>query len=200
MVSKAIRGRKGRDATKTRLAILEAAKTLFAERGYANTGLREIAAAAGISLALVNRYYGSKEALFEIALKNSMDMSHLLDVDRAHFGAHVARIYCELDTIPRQFSMMFLSASEPAAIATSTKLINSLVIKPLAEWLGPPRAEERAMEIHVLLQGFFISLHFLTTTPRTDNRTIPVRRWFENAVQAIVDQGRTKARPSAASR
>jgi AcrR family transcriptional regulator len=190
MVSRSVRGRKIRDAEKTRLAILGAAKALFAERGFANTGLREIAAAANISLALVNRYFGFKETLFETALESSIDMSELLAVDHSHFGAHVARTFCELETVPRQFSMMILSASDPAAIAASTRLIKTRIIKPLAVWLGPPRAEQRAREIHVLLLGFFMSLHFLHTMPRSDIRTMPIRRWFAKSVQTIVDEGR----------
>lgn len=40
--------------------------TLFAERGYADVTIRQIAAAAGVSPALVIHHYGSKEKLREI--------------------------------------------------------------------------------------------------------------------------------------
>ncbi len=49
--------------TKTRL--LDAAETLFAERGYAATSLRDITALAAANLASVNYHFGSKEALLE---------------------------------------------------------------------------------------------------------------------------------------
>ena len=52
-----------RDAAATREAILEAATRRFATQGYERAGAREIAADAGVTAALVNRYFGSKEAL-----------------------------------------------------------------------------------------------------------------------------------------
>ena len=56
--------RRGRDAAATREAILEAATRRFANDGYQRAGVREIAADAGVTAALVNRYFGSKEKLF----------------------------------------------------------------------------------------------------------------------------------------
>ena len=50
-----------RGAAATRAAILAAAKSAFASAGYAGTGLREIAGAAGVNAALVTRYFGSKD-------------------------------------------------------------------------------------------------------------------------------------------
>ena len=53
-----------RDADRTRLALLEAAQRLFSTRGYAATPVRDIAEEAGVNVALINRYFGSKEGLF----------------------------------------------------------------------------------------------------------------------------------------
>jgi AcrR family transcriptional regulator len=51
-----------------RAAILEAAATLFARRGFAGTSTAQIAAAAGVSKPLLYHYYRDKEALlFDIA-------------------------------------------------------------------------------------------------------------------------------------
>jgi AcrR family transcriptional regulator len=49
--------------------ILFAAEGLFAERGYTAVTVREIAAAAGVSHALVHRYLGSKEDLYRAMLR-----------------------------------------------------------------------------------------------------------------------------------
>src|SRR4051794_14544365 len=45
--------------------ILGAAARLFAARGLAGVGLREITAEAGVNLAAVNYHFGSKEKLLE---------------------------------------------------------------------------------------------------------------------------------------
>jgi AcrR family transcriptional regulator len=58
--------RRGREATTT--AILDAAEELFSERGYAAVSVRDVAARAGVSHALVHRYIGSKAELFRAVL------------------------------------------------------------------------------------------------------------------------------------
>jgi AcrR family transcriptional regulator len=53
-----------RDAAGTRVALLDAARRLMAERGVHGASTRDVAAAAGVNQALVYRYFGSKEKLF----------------------------------------------------------------------------------------------------------------------------------------
>ena len=43
--------------------ILKTALGLFRERGFAGTGIRQLAGQAGVSLGLMNHYFGSKEHL-----------------------------------------------------------------------------------------------------------------------------------------
>jgi AcrR family transcriptional regulator len=57
------------DATKT--ALLEAAKQLIRERGYAGTSVRDLAAASGTNLAAVNYHFGSREKLLNRAVLES---------------------------------------------------------------------------------------------------------------------------------
>jgi AcrR family transcriptional regulator len=54
------------DGTKT--ALLDAAKRLVGERGYAGTSVRELAAAAGTNIAAVNYHFGSREKLLNQAV------------------------------------------------------------------------------------------------------------------------------------
>jgi hypothetical protein len=55
---------KTRKSDRTRAAILDAARRLFAEHGHDGTTVRDIAAAASIDPAMVIRYFGSKDELF----------------------------------------------------------------------------------------------------------------------------------------
>ncbi len=48
--------------------LLESARVLFAERGYAGTSTREIARAASVSEPMIFRHFGSKAKLFEEAV------------------------------------------------------------------------------------------------------------------------------------
>jgi AcrR family transcriptional regulator len=47
------------------IQIMEAAEKLFADNGFAGTSVRDIAEAAGVNLAMISYYFGSKEKLME---------------------------------------------------------------------------------------------------------------------------------------
>src|SRR3954464_5690405 len=55
--------RRDRQAQLTRNEILDAARRLFAERGYSRTSVRDIAEAAGVSAQTVYDSVGSKQAI-----------------------------------------------------------------------------------------------------------------------------------------
>lgn len=55
---------KGKPDKSTEERIMEAARKVFSNKGYAGTRTRDIAEEAGINLALVNYYYRSKDKLF----------------------------------------------------------------------------------------------------------------------------------------
>ena len=57
------------DGKATREAILEAAEAEFAEHGYEAASTRGICTRAGVNVALVNRYFKSKENLYRIVAK-----------------------------------------------------------------------------------------------------------------------------------
>ncbi|SDC24308.1 transcriptional regulator, TetR family [Sanguibacter gelidistatuariae] len=62
---------RSRDAGNTRQLLLAAARSRFARDGYAATTVRDIAADAGVNVALINRYFTSKEGLFEACLSRA---------------------------------------------------------------------------------------------------------------------------------
>ena len=57
-----------RGSSEVRSLLLDAARSLFAARGYAGTATRDIAAEAGVSEALLFRHFGTKAQLFERAV------------------------------------------------------------------------------------------------------------------------------------
>src|ERR1700733_5017213 len=80
-----------RDADATRAAIFEAATRRFAYQGYEQSGVREIAADAGVDAAMVNRYFGSKDGLFTEVVERAFDIRYLVDGDRATLAERLAR-------------------------------------------------------------------------------------------------------------
>jgi AcrR family transcriptional regulator len=63
--------RSGRDATATRRALVRAARRRFATDGYRATTVRQIAADVGVNVALIHRYFDSKEGLFEACMQRT---------------------------------------------------------------------------------------------------------------------------------
>ena len=52
--------------------IKNAARTVFTQKGYASARMRDIAALAGVNLALVNYYFRSKENIFTIIMREKL--------------------------------------------------------------------------------------------------------------------------------
>lgn len=68
-----VRAVRSRDANGTRQRLLQAARVRFARDGYAGTTVRDIASDAGVNVALIHRYFTSKEGLFEACLRRVVD-------------------------------------------------------------------------------------------------------------------------------
>jgi len=54
--------------TDCRINLIAAATPLFAEKGYNGVGVRELAVAAGVNLAMISYYFGGKEGLYAAVL------------------------------------------------------------------------------------------------------------------------------------
>ena len=64
---------KPRDAERTKAAIIEAARRLFAERDISAVSIRDIAAAAGVSHGLVQHHFGTREQLVAAIIRDEID-------------------------------------------------------------------------------------------------------------------------------
>jgi TetR/AcrR family transcriptional regulator len=70
-------------AIQTRDRILDVAEALFAERGFAGTSVRDIAAAAGLTAASLYNHFEGKEALYDAVLERGIRPLVLLMQTRA---------------------------------------------------------------------------------------------------------------------
>lgn len=61
--------------SKKHTQILDKAELLFAEKGFDGTTVRDIANSAGINVAMISYYFGSKEKLMEALFKHRMQMT-----------------------------------------------------------------------------------------------------------------------------
>ena len=177
-----------RDAEKTKARILAAAQQAFSAKGYAQTGIRDIAAMADVSSPLLLRYFGSKVGLFEAALMNAMQVERLLAADRAGFGRHLAGLLVdpEREIIPP--SIIALSTGEEEIREIASNIISGQILQPLAAWLGPPQGDARALEIVMLALGFLMFVRHYPLANDVEGGLGTMQNWFAETVQAIVDR------------
>jgi AcrR family transcriptional regulator len=86
--------------TETREEILEAARVMFAEKGYDATSLRSIARAAGVDPALVHHFFGNKEGVFTAAMRFPVDptelLPHIMAAPRDKLGETMVRTFVSI--------------------------------------------------------------------------------------------------------
>lgn len=152
-----------RNAAITRQAILDSARAAFAQHGYHGVGVREIAKNAGVTAMLVNRYFGSKERLFEEVVEIALAEPGVLrsgltrsdktprDVSRQVAAALVAKT--EPGMAHDGLAILLRSASDKKAAAVLRD--NALrYLQPLVDSLPGTHPDERAAILLSILAGF----------------------------------------------
>lgn len=148
-----------RNGPATREHILEAAMQRFCERSYEDTRLRDIAADVGVDVALVHRAFGSKEQLFNAAMKAAFRPDTLLDAIRTDTATAVARRAFGPDpgraAATDPLAMLVRSLSSPQALPLLREFTQADFVAPLAERLAVPGLQ-RAVLITACLAGIRI--------------------------------------------
>jgi AcrR family transcriptional regulator len=149
-----------RDAQATRAAILEAGKAQFARVGYGSATLRDIAAEAGVDVALIKRYFGGKEALFTEALKASFRRDPLNDWNRATFARDIAQMMAgdarSGEAHTHGFQFLLRAATSPATAPLLNVAVQERFLAPISEWLGGEDAQARARVLAAAFIGCLV--------------------------------------------
>jgi hypothetical protein len=83
--------------------------------------------------------------------------------------------------------MLIRSSGDLSARPIALRLLDELVIQPIAKWLGPPDGKERAARISVICSGFFLYREVLPLQTLTDQLSPKMRKALTEALQAAVD-------------
>lgn len=138
----------------TREKLLRSARDLFWTRGYSNVSVRDIAGAARVDPALVSRYFGSKEGLFDATLAGIPGWS-ALEADDV-LGEAVASFSHPYDPAAEEanpFTMLLSNIIDPQMGDRICDLVQTGLAEPLAKKLGGEHAEDRAAMILAALFG-----------------------------------------------
>jgi AcrR family transcriptional regulator len=172
--------------TTTKEMLLTQARRLFWSRGFSNVSVRQIASAAGVDVALIARYFGSKLGLFEATLET------LAKLDPDEFPTAVALV----DLIVEMFANAPYGGVEASPISlillnASDEKVGQLVIdrqiecwqKTLEIIIG---SKSRAALFFAAILGFSIAQKTLhmdgISTPGSDEHREQLRHMLETAL------------------
>ena len=176
-------------SARTADAILAAARRQFASYGYDGTGLRAIAALADVNVALIGRYFGSKEGLFLAAVPPKLEIRGLLGGSMSHFGERTAAIMDMKSG--RGFDPMTAlvrAAASPACAPALRNALNRQVIAPLALRLEGPQAEARAGMILSVMAGYDMMLRVIGIAALEETASTERRHRLAAMLQHLVDE------------
>lgn len=152
--------------------ILEAARTLFAERGYQGTTMRAVAERAGVNAALVHHYFGTKEQLFVAALDlplNPADVVTTLlaagprDEFAPSFVRFFVRAWRDPVTGPRLQAVMRSAVSTEHGAALIRELAEDVLLTRVADALGVSQLRAATAMTHLI--GLMIGSTIISIEP-----------------------------------
>ena len=167
------RGRRPGPST-TRDAVLAAARERFAEQGFDRVRMRDVAADAGVDVALVTYHFGSKDGLFAAALEMPAPMASLMadvleqgEVDDfgERFLRRVLEVWDDERTGGPLVALVRSAMSHPPAADALRAFVQSELLARIAARLDVTDAEQRAALFGSQLIGLLLYRHVLRVEP-----------------------------------
>jgi AcrR family transcriptional regulator len=132
--------------TETRAAILDAARELFAEKGYDGASIRAIARKAEVDPALVHHFFGGKEAVFVQAMQLPINPAELLprlaETPDDRLGETLAGIFFEIwdDPVRRApiIALVRSAMTNEQAAVMFREFMTAALLRRVAELRGIP--------------------------------------------------------------
>lgn len=187
----AARGRRAGGAD-TRGEILAAARSSFAEAGFAGTSIRKVAASAGVDPALVHHYFGTKDDLFLAALEFPADPRVVMaDVvaagDPGTLGVRLVEAVLGVwDRPDAQLPLLAVVRSglsgEPGRSVLESAL-RRLIFGALGRILGLEDADRRLSLVASQMVGLVVTRYVLRLEPLASMPAADVAVWLGPTVQ-----------------
>lgn len=176
----------------TREVILDSARTLFAERGFSGTTIRDVAEAAGVSPALVMKLTGSKAELFRAAAPDAPGLDDLERPDESRGCSMVRALVERRDSGDYEFWAVAASLVQeaPDPEVARRELVDRLVPRIAATIGEQSEGLVRSRIIVTLLLGLANGLRtFEVLTADVIGSEELIER-YGGLVQEVIDSGR----------
>ena len=158
----------------TRDAIRAAARERFAEQGYDRVRMRDVAADAGVDVALVTYHFGSKDGLFAAALEMPTPMAALmadvleqggLEDFGERFLRRVLEVWDDERTGGALVALVRSAMSHPPAADALRAFVQAELLGRIAARLDGSDADKRAALFGSQLIGLLLYRHVLHVEP-----------------------------------
>ena len=145
--------------------IIDAARKLFTQKGFAATKTRDIAEEAGINLALLNYYFRSKQNLFQIIIEEKFDQ--LFGAINPILSNSEISLEEKIETLVTNYTNMLLGNDDLPLFVLSEIKTNEFLIKRVrqnAEILSHPVIEKQLKERGFTTTGFNFIMNVMSLT------------------------------------
>jgi AcrR family transcriptional regulator len=174
--------------------VLDTAREMYSRRGYVNTTIRGVAAAAGVAPDLVRSYYANREELFAAAMRLPADpataIAQLLAPGLDGLGERLVRVTLRMldepETRDQIAAMMRDGAGTAKAGAALREFLESVVIDRVAAALRVPDARMRVTLAISYVVGVASSRYVLRMEPLASATEDEVVRLVAPAVQTAL--------------
>ena len=154
---------------RTRSAILDAARRIFAKEGYERSTIRDIAAAAAIDPAMVIRYFHSKEELFGRIADFDLRLPDPASIDRDRIGESLVTHFLDIwegeQAVPGLVVMIRSAASNEFAAQKVHEVFSDQVLPMLTSIGEPADARNRAGLVASQLIGLAFGRYVIKFAP-----------------------------------
>jgi AcrR family transcriptional regulator len=178
-----------RDPEASRAAILEAAREVFSERGYARGTIREIADRAGVTHGLVMRHFGTKEKLLIEALPGPRTAARVTPGDVGTLPDRIAEAFVdETEAAGREHALIALIRSAASGEEVAMTLYAAMereITAALRDALGTG-TEAYADLLNALLIGVTFARHVARTGALADLSREELTGYLVPAIRALL--------------
>ena len=180
----------------TRLAVEEAAISLFLEQGYHATSMRQIAKRAGLALGGIYNHFSSKDEIFEAIIVDQHPYKRILplilavegDTPEEFFGSAFRIVIRELGQQPEFINLMFIELVEFKGKHGSVMLREiAPKVLPIFEKIVKSMKGLRVTNPAVLMRSFFGMIISYFVTDMVISNSVISKLMPKNSADAYID-------------
>jgi len=179
-----------------RSAILAAARTQFAAKGFAGASLRAIAREAGVDPSLISHYFGGKAPLLVATMELPVDPVAKIESVVAGgvegMAERLVRTFCDAwDPHHEVFSALVrttIAGDDPQA--PMLQLARNVLVSALADTIEGEDVELRATLVAAQLIGMATMRYVVRLDPVATASVDDLARWYAPAIQPLLSSPR----------